>query len=45
MRAKLEPGGETLARLRRPRGRCDPASVEAERVGLFAQKPQKSRFA
>ena len=45
MRACPEPGGKTLARLRRRHGRCDPAGVEAERAGLFAQKRQKSRFA
>jgi hypothetical protein len=35
MRALGEPGGETLARLRRRIGRSDPAGVEAERARLL----------
>jgi hypothetical protein len=35
MRAVGEPGGKTLARLRRRLGRRDPAGVEAERARLL----------
>ncbi len=45
MRAVSEPGGKTFARLRRRIGRRDPASVEAQRARLLAQKRQKSRLA
>jgi hypothetical protein len=31
-----EPGGKTLARMRRRLGRRDPAGVEAERARFFA---------
>jgi hypothetical protein len=36
MRALREPGGKTLARLRRRLGGGDPAGVEAERPRFFA---------
>jgi hypothetical protein len=36
LRAFGEPGGETLTRLRRELGRCDPTGVEAERPRFFA---------
>jgi hypothetical protein len=36
VRAFGEPGGETLARLRRRLGGRDPAGVETERARLFA---------
>jgi hypothetical protein len=36
MRAFVEPGGETLARLSRRLGRGDPTGVEAERARSFA---------
>jgi hypothetical protein len=36
VRAFGEPGGETLARLRRRLGGSDPTGVEAERARSFA---------
>jgi hypothetical protein len=36
MRAFGEPGGKSLARLRRRLGRGDPTDVEAERPRSFA---------
>jgi hypothetical protein len=36
MRALSDPGGKTLARLRRRLGGRDPAGVEAKRAGLLA---------